>query len=343
MKINHDSISQFCAELGQDRLLVQGAGGNVSWKDGDTLWIKGSGAWLANAKVANIFVPVDLKKLISSLSRGDFSVTPQLITTSDLRPSIETILHALMPQKIVIHLHAINPLAYLVLQDAKIKIEEISRALPWKSAFIEYFKPGAKLAEAINVAMKAQNSIQICFLKNHGIVIGGDSILEVRSILGDLLKASSNMLGPKLIQNSSMLPEVPKEVDGVYRPIEDVDVQQLAQNALLFNRLHSDWVLYPDHAVFLGPKAFIFDDWDSFFMALHSFDLPPELVFIREKGVFVTRSFSLLKEIQLRCYLEILVRVSHEDIVCPLESGDVSELLDWDAEKIRQNLNLTRL
>ena len=35
MAINHQTISQMCADLGKDPLLVQGAGGNVSWKENE--------------------------------------------------------------------------------------------------------------------------------------------------------------------------------------------------------------------------------------------------------------------------------------------------------------------
>ena len=341
MQMNHNSISQFCAELGQDRLLVQGAGGNVSWKDGDTLWIKGSGTWLANAKAANIFVPVALKKITSSLSRGEFSVIPELIVTSDLRPSIETILHALLPQKIVIHLHAINPLAFLVLQDAKAKIEEISRALPWKSAFIEYFKPGAELAQAICNVMKVQDGIRVLFLKNHGIVIGGDSILEVRSILEGVLKACSIIHAPELVKVRPTFPKVPVEAGEIYRAIEDIDVQQLAQNSVLFNHLHSDWVLYPDHVVFFGPKAFSYKSWEDCFSQHNGDQIFPELIFIENEGVFVAPYFNRAKTAQLRCYYDVISRVLNETALNPLNELEIAELLNWDAEKLRQKMSVS--
>ncbi len=54
-------VKAFCAQIGADPLLVQGPGGNVSWKDGDVLWVKASGAWLAHAAGKDeIFIPVDL-------------------------------------------------------------------------------------------------------------------------------------------------------------------------------------------------------------------------------------------------------------------------------------------
>jgi hypothetical protein len=48
------------ARVGRNMLLVQGAGGNSSIKDGDVLWVKASGTWLADADAKDIFVPVSL-------------------------------------------------------------------------------------------------------------------------------------------------------------------------------------------------------------------------------------------------------------------------------------------
>ena len=121
------AIAKFCAELGVDPLLVQGAGGNISWKDETNaiLWVKASGTWLAEAMQKDIFVPVNLLHLRHAIQRHDFSVIPQLQGESVLRPSIETLLHALMPQRIVVHLHAIEILAHLVRVDCEENIQSL--------------------------------------------------------------------------------------------------------------------------------------------------------------------------------------------------------------------------
>ena len=65
MVYNHEMLS-FCSEIGMNRLLVQGAGGNASWKENDTLWIKASGTWLVDAKSHNIFLPDSIAFKINS-------------------------------------------------------------------------------------------------------------------------------------------------------------------------------------------------------------------------------------------------------------------------------------
>ena len=124
-----NQVESFCTSIGSDPLLVQGAGGNVSWKDGDHLWVKASGTWLAEAETSNIFVPVNLTHLQHALAENNYSVNPILLSNTFLRPSIETLLHALMPHKIVLHLHPVEILAYLVQDNA---IELIELHLDWK-------------------------------------------------------------------------------------------------------------------------------------------------------------------------------------------------------------------
>jgi rhamnose utilization protein RhaD (predicted bifunctional aldolase and dehydrogenase) len=142
-------MKAFCAQIGADPLLVQGAGGNVSWKDDDVLWVKASGTWLVEAETKEIFVPVNLAHLQDALAKRDFSVKPEVNSNSGLRPSIETLLHALMPHKVVAHLHAVEILAHLVQVNARQRIKSlVADSVKW--IYIDYFKPGADLARAVS-------------------------------------------------------------------------------------------------------------------------------------------------------------------------------------------------
>lgn len=42
-----NELRRMSARVGSNILLVQGAGGNSSVKDGDVLWVKASGTWLS--------------------------------------------------------------------------------------------------------------------------------------------------------------------------------------------------------------------------------------------------------------------------------------------------------
>ena len=327
------SVIEYCSAIGADPLLVQGAGGNVSWKEEDTLWVKASGTWLAEAAGKDIFVPVDLPHLRAAIASGDFSVTPRLCRESVLRPSIETLLHALMPHWVVIHLHAIEVLAHLVHDNCQTDfLSLLDPSIHW--TMVDYHKPGAALANAVSVALVQNPNVEVIFLKNHGVVIGGADIDEVSRTLNKLTRALSTP--PIGIGGKS--PPIPTTLVQ-YTLVEDADVHLLALNTELFNRLDNDWALYPDHVVFLGARAYAYKSWEDFGEENKDGLKLPELVFIKGNGVFVKPSFNKAKLAQLRCYHDVLARQYPHSSIKRLTSAQTAELLNWDAEQYRINLS----
>lgn len=343
MNDDHQAMSQLCANLGKDRLLVQGAGGNISWKEGGMLWVKGSGKWLANADREDIFLPVDLIKLQNAITQKNFDIKPQVLVCNEgqnLRPSIETVLHALMPQKIIIHLHAIDVLSYLVSKDCEISLQKLlamSKDMHQiNSIFVEYHKPGPELAQAIHKKLRANAVANVVFLKNHGIVIGAESIEAICA----LLKSINIICTPKqkpLNINHTINPHVSASHE--YIPFADNQAQALATNPDLYKRLHTDWVLFPDHAVFLGPKAFTYPSWVAFEEQEKNNADKPELIFIQNTGVFIKPSFNQVKTVQLLCYFDVISRVLPTDQLNSLDEKSINDLLNWDAEKLRQRMS----
>ena len=124
--------------LGQNPELVLHGGGNTSVKGKyknifgeqiDTLFIKGSGWDLISIEEEG-FAPVDLNYLIKlaklkNLSDSDMIVQQRLATLkpSAPSPSVEAILHALIPYKFVDHTHADAVLAITNTPDCRKKIK----------------------------------------------------------------------------------------------------------------------------------------------------------------------------------------------------------------------------
>ena len=101
---NRKLVSDFCQLISNDELLVQGAGGNVSWKEDNTLWVKASGTWLENVNTESyICSGLLLNTINSEIKKNNYDFKPEPINKSSLKPSIETILHALMKEKYVVH------------------------------------------------------------------------------------------------------------------------------------------------------------------------------------------------------------------------------------------------
>ena len=175
------SIIKFCSKISKDELLVQGAGGNVSYKINDNeMLIKASGTWLEDASKKNIFVNVDLNKLMENINNNNFNKTPVILSKSKLKPSIETYLHAFFKHKVVVHLHAIEILSHLVRSNYELLFNKVLSEFKWIN--IPYFTPGTKLVKALKEKIGSE-SFDIIFLQNHGVVIGGKNIHDIEKIL----------------------------------------------------------------------------------------------------------------------------------------------------------------
>ena len=144
--------------LGRDKSLVLHGGGNTSVKiseknlfgDEETiLYVKGSG-WDLETIEPQGFSPVRLAhvlRLAELPSLSDPEMVNQLVThmlkSSAPAPSIETILHGLMPQKFVDHTHADAVLSITNTKEGEKRIREIYGK---RCVVIPYLIPGFDLA-----------------------------------------------------------------------------------------------------------------------------------------------------------------------------------------------------
>jgi len=334
-----EAVIDYCVQMGSDPMLVQGAGGNVSWKDGDTLWVKASGTWLADARKKEIFVPVDLIALRTEIQAGNFAVAPMVKSASQLRPSIETLLHALMPHRVVVHVHAIEPLVHLVRSNPELEIsQKLKTDAFWK--IVRYQKPGEALAKAVAEVIRDSPGVNVLLLQNHGVVVGGADIAEVNYILTQLV--SKLDARPNSFASDNVRPEAIIIGDNQkYIPVDLPGIHSLAIDPYLFGRIKSDWALYPDHVVFLGHSSVCYDSAQLLKRDLSQNNLS-ELIFLRGRGVFATPGFSAAKQAQLKCYLDVIVRQPQHTHLNVLNEHQVAELLNWDAERYRQTMSASK-
>lgn len=332
-------VKAFCARIGADPLLVQGAGGNVSWKDDAVLWIKASGTWLAEAESKEIFVPVNLTHLQDSLGKQDFTVKPMVNSNSGLRPSIETLLHALMPHRIVVHLHAVDAVARLVQRNCEAELQAVlSDIFSWD--LVGYHKPGADLVEMIYKKLLEKPDLEIILLKNHGIVLGAETLEEIDRILETLNQRLK--IQPRSINNvrdsvagfsSAAL------VGTTYQACPETTIHSLAYDNQLYERMGRNWAICPDHVVFLGASAVRINEQEDLLGTLALLDPAPPYVFVKDMGVLENRNASPAQRAQLKFYLDVMLRLQNGHLIDTLAHDQISGLFNWDAEKYRQSIN----
>ncbi len=326
-------VIEFCAQIGADALLVQGPGGNVSWNEDGVLWIKASGQWLADAKSSEIFVPVSLPPLQNALAKSDFTIVPAAMSSSQLRPSIETLLHVLMPHKIVVHLHPVEMLAHLVRNNQKEAIARyIGQEINW--IYVDYAKPGADLAEAVSHQLVNAPAADVIFLGNHGVLIGGEDIKEISLTLNRLTSSLKTDTAPYSALHAAQSSVVPYALTN-YQICADLQLNQLALDERLAKRLRTSWALYPDHVVFLGTEPVILDAFTQPGDLEHISLAKPPFIFVIGHGVYESNDVTLAQKSQLRCYYDVVIRQPTDDPLTTLSQKQVFELVSWESEKHR--------
>lgn len=336
------ALRHFSAHIGADPLLVQGAGGNTSVKDGATLWIKASGKWLSDAAHDDIFVPVNFVPLLDAVNRNhsDAEQAQKFIAgghdPNGLRPSIETTVHALLPQKIVIHVHCVSTIAHAVRADAERVIAPLMRGLPY--AFIPYRRPGLPLAQAI--AERLMPGTRVLVLGNHGLAVAAETVADAASLLQEACRrlhiAPRSTAEPDIQQLSLCA------ADSGYRLPVGLRAHAVALDPASCAVAEAG-SLYPDHVVFLGVGSVAAHSGETTASieaaAKRANQLPPVSVLFPGKGVLMRADADKSAEAMAACLAEVTSRIDPGAPIRHLILRENAELLNWDAEKYRQELN----
>lgn len=330
------SLNEYCARIGSDPSMVQGAGGNVSWKDADTLFVKASGAWLADAEKKNIFVAVDLKAFRPQLAQGRFGAAPPVLDQSGLRPSIETVLHAILPQRIVVHTHPVDALVHLVRADCAESLRRLlGQSVKW--ALVEYRKPGEELGAAVSdvVNQMSDGPPDVVFLANHGVIVAGESLQEVDATYGLLQRKLA--VKPRDFSLPDAFAPALLEERGYSQPADEY-IQRLAFDPLCREVIARHWALYPDHVVFLGAEPAFFETPERLAEFCDQSGETPDYAIVPGCGTFISAGINQNKLAMLKCFGDVLARLRDAGAIRSLSKSDVRQLLNWEAEKYRSRI-----
>jgi len=197
--------------LGRDKSLVLHGGGNTSVKireknlfgeEETILYVKGSG-WDLETIEPQGFSPVRLAhvlRLAELPALSDPEMVNQLVThmlkASAPAPSIETILHGLMPQKFVDHTHADAVLSVSNTKDGEKRVREVYGK---RCVVIPYLMPGFDLAQLCAKEFKRQSTPQTVgmVLLSHGIFSFGETAREAYERMIELVTLAEKYLESK--------------------------------------------------------------------------------------------------------------------------------------------------
>jgi rhamnulose-1-phosphate aldolase/alcohol dehydrogenase len=177
--------------VGIEEDLVLWGGGNNSVKSRavdllgnaiDVMYIKSSGSDMKSI-VPKQFPGVRLD-YIAPLRKRDDDMSDQemvdylgrcLIDPASARPSIETLLHAFLPAKAVLHTHAD---AILALTNTRSREATVRACFGDSVILVPYRRPGFRLSRDVADRFDAQPNAEGLVLMNHGLITWGDDARE---------------------------------------------------------------------------------------------------------------------------------------------------------------------
>ncbi|MGY4226291.1 rhamnose utilization protein RhaD (predicted bifunctional aldolase and dehydrogenase) [Bradyrhizobium sp. USDA 4503] len=335
-----DELRRMSARVGRNILLVQGAGGNSSVKDGDVLWVKASGTWLADAEDKEIFVPVALSAARAALLHGDERVPLAPNAGTTLRASIETSLHALMPHRIVLHVHSVNTIAWAVRTDARDEFARRLDGLAWR--YLDYHHPGLPLARAVSDAI-ADDTVDVLILGNHGLVVGAASCDAAEALVADVeLRLALEQRSAPSADHDALRTIC---AGSNYRLPRDPRGHDIATDR--YSRaIATSGSLYPDHVVFLGPGLPVLEHREKLSAMIAQTTAnglpPPVALLVPDLGSLIREDASDGAEAMLSCLALVTCRLPLTARVNYLTAENEHALLNWDAERYRQQLTADR-
>lgn len=194
-----DPLIEISRYYGDNPAFVIAGGGNTSFKNSDTIWVKASGIPLAGIDEKG-FVSLDRKRLsrIESATYSDDPVkreeevkeemTQAILEPLNLRPSVETSLHNLIGYTYVVHTH---PTLVNGLMCANNVEAEVEQRFGERALLVEYTDPGYILFKKVQERIAAYRKrygreSQIIFLQNHGVFVGANTLEEIKKLYTEI-------------------------------------------------------------------------------------------------------------------------------------------------------------
>ena len=328
MSIAKDSeisaLAALSARIGRDPLLAQASSGNTSIKLGQVMWIKASGKWLADADHDDIFVRIPLEETRRHFAKGaNLSGTYATRSGTGLAASIETAMHALIPHRVVVHLHSINAIAWAVRQDGCAQVTRRLAGLPWR--WIPYVPSGLPLAREISAALAADPGTKVLLLANHGLVLCDDTSEAVEDLLWDVERRLA--IPPRQVPEADHA-ALQSMVRGTRWRLPAIEaIHGLATDDTAWS-IVSSGVLYPCQAIFLGGVAKSFASWRS-----ECFESP--FLLLERVGAILNENITAAECETLAGLTQVALRVGNSASVRYLSQTELNRLLHRDAPAYR--------
>jgi rhamnose utilization protein RhaD (predicted bifunctional aldolase and dehydrogenase) len=258
-----------------------------------------------------------------------------------LRPSIETSLHALLPHRVVLHVHAVNTIAWASCLGVEPEIARRLEGFAW--ARVPYRRPGLPLSRVVAETL-AQRRPDVLILGNHGLLVGAADCAAAEALVHEVERRLYLPVRLAPPGDPAALGALCRGTD--YRPASDAACHRLATDPYSL-AIVTKGSLYPDHVVFLGPAMRSLSAGESIADVIGSnasAGLPPPVaLLVPGAGAIARTDIQPGADAMLSCLALVAERIPTDARISYLPADEERALLDWDAEKYRKALTAGRV
>ncbi len=368
------SLVEYSNRYGSDPGMVLAGGGNTSMKTDQTLYVKGSGTSLATITEDGFVVmsrrglgEIWKKKYPKEQAEREAAVLADMMAArrpgeENKRPSVETLLHDLFPQKFILHVHPsrVNALTCSVEGEKGVK-----RLFP-DAVWVDECEPGYILASRCRDKLAAYkeltgNNANLVFLQNHGVFFAANSPAGLDELVARVMSTldAEIQIKPDLAPDRTDR-EAATKIAPVLRMLYDENgtasvvfeasktVLDFAESAESFSVLKEP--LSPDHIVYCKAEPLFLEDCtpEGIIAAFRAFEerrgFKPKVVFAKNIGMFTLGR--TLKEARTaasvwRDAMSITVMAGSFGGVRHMAPEMVDFILNWEVESYRTKVSLS--
>jgi len=363
-------------------------GGNTSYKNNETLFVKASGASLSDAR-GDSFVKMDRSALNAiwdktypaSGDEREKEVLADLMASraegeGQKRPSVEALLHDIIPFAYVVHLHPALVNGVCCSNDGEKAANEIFES---RGLWIPSINPGYILSRYVKQELSAYHKKHkkypgIILLQNHGIFAGDNTCEGVKNIYNEItakiaarvkrkpdfsretrinftLDASEEKSGACLESSRSRgvisgILQTLKELAGYSSFTRSCEVMAFLKNKKAFYPVSSAFT--PDHIVYAGSDPLFVEDasseairegWENH---TQKTGRKPKIAAVKNTGVFSAAAAEKAAGFALDLFKDsVKIAVYSESFGGPLfmEDDKINFINNWEVERYRSSVS----
>lgn len=362
------ALLEVSRRYGTDARYVLLGGGNTSYKIDDVMYVKASGHALGTI-AEDGFVAMSMPRLMAIWEKtypGDTKKREEEVLADLMgarsegqtgRPSVEALLHGIIPFTYVVHLHPAMVNGLTCGQSGK----EWARKLFPDAIWIPLVNPGYILAKTVRDAQQEYvkshaNQATTIFLQNHGVFVASDTIGGIDALYTTIMETLNHAIVRKPVfsevkvdaQRVALVQQAMQQHYGsakTYPVIANREVANRLTDLESFSSISSAYT--PDHIVYSGFKPLWIDETvlgqdepvQAMVSAMRTFEqthgVPAKIIAVQKTAAFA------ISEAALVLFLDtVKVSAFTESFGGPrfMDDDQIDFIRTWEVEQYRSNL-----